>query len=173
MLIEITQYSDLDEEKLMAVYAESNYENTDYFFPLEQDKTRAVKQVETGFLTFLKQEFFKLDQATVWVMEEYGDWISAMRTCRIEDDVYFLEALETHPEYRRQGYAAKLLSGVTDTLKQIGSFRLCACVSKKNIASLKTHRKCGFQIVSDVGFDYLLQEGDDRDYGLAFIYREN
>ena len=45
MLIRITEYGDLDERKLMDIYSESNYENTDYFFPEEPDKEKAVRQV--------------------------------------------------------------------------------------------------------------------------------
>ena len=41
------------------VYAESNLENTDFFCPEEPDKEAAVRMVESGFLDFLKNEFFK------------------------------------------------------------------------------------------------------------------
>ena len=58
MLLRITQYTDLDTRKLMDIYSESNFENTDYFFPEEPDKEKAVRQVESGFLDFLENEFF-------------------------------------------------------------------------------------------------------------------
>ena len=41
MLLRITQYRDLDVRKLMDIYSESNFENTDYFFPEEPDKEKA------------------------------------------------------------------------------------------------------------------------------------
>ena len=31
MLLKLTRYEDVDERRLMDVYAESNFENTDYF----------------------------------------------------------------------------------------------------------------------------------------------
>ena len=62
------------------------------------------------------------------------------------------------------------MSGVTEELKKEGPFRLCDCVSKKNTASLKTHEKCGFQIVSEEGYDYLSEEADNRDFGLEYRY---
>ena len=65
-----------------------------------------------------------------------------------------------------------LLSAVVDAMKKEGPFRLCDCVSKKNIPSLKTHEKCGFRIVSEKGYDYLLEETDDRDFGLEYRYPE-
>ena len=58
MLLRITQYTDLDTRKLMDIYSESNFENTDYFFPEEPDKEKAVRQVEAGFLDFLQNDFF-------------------------------------------------------------------------------------------------------------------
>ena len=57
-------------------------------------------------------------------------------------------------------------------MKKEGPFRLCDCVSKKNLPSLKTHEKCGFRIVSEEGYDYLLEETDDRDFGLEYRYPE-
>ncbi len=81
-----------------------------------------------------------------------------------------MEALETRPGFRRKGYGAELLSSVADSMKKNGSFRLCSCVSKENIASLRTHEKCGFQIVSEEGYDYLNGEADDRDYGMEYRY---
>ena len=59
MLLKITDGQALDERKLMDVYAESNLENTDFFCPEEPDKEAAVRMVESGFLDFLKNEFFK------------------------------------------------------------------------------------------------------------------
>ena len=170
MLLGIKKYDDLNERKLMDVYAESNYENTEYFFPNETDKSVAVQKVEGGFLDFLKTDFFKKTEATYWILAEDEDWISALRTCMVQRDVYYLEALETRPDHRRNGYGALLLSNVVEELKKAGPFRLCDCVSKKNIASLKTHEKCDFQIVSEEGYDYLSKETDNRYFGLEYRY---
>ena len=46
MLTRITTNRDLDAGKLMAVYAESNYENTDCFYPDESHKGAAAQKVE-------------------------------------------------------------------------------------------------------------------------------
>lgn len=170
MIIEITEYHKVDTRKLMDVYSESNYENTDYFYPEESDKEAAVKKVETGFLDFLKTDFFNKTDATYWILEIDGVWISALRTCKIQEGLYYLEALETRPDYRQKGYGTILLSSVANSLKKGGSFRLCSCVSKKNIASLKTHKKSGFEIVSETGCDYLHEESDNHDFGLEYAY---
>ena len=170
MLLRITRYSDVDERKLMEVYSESNYENTEYFFPEETDKNTAVRQVEAGFLDFLKNEFFKAPDASVWVWEENGSWLCALRTCRVRPGLHYLEALETRPDQRRKGYASLLLANVEEALKKEGSFRLCDCVSKKNTAAVKVHEKCGFRIVSEEGYDYLQEEINNHDFGFEYCY---
>ena len=170
MLARITAYRDLDARKLMNVYAESNFENTDYFCPEESDKRLAVQKVEAGFLEFLRDEFFNLAEASYWILEENGLWISALRTCLVQPGLYYLEALETRPDQRKKGYGTMLLSGVVEAFGKEGPFRLCDCVGKKNIASLRTHEKCGFQIVSEEGYDYLQKEADERDYGLEYRF---
>ena len=120
MLLKITDGQALDERKLMDVYAESNLENTDFFCPEEPDKEAAVRMVESGFLDFLKNEFFKEPEAICWVLEEDGVWVSALRICRIPEGPYYLEALETRPDRRRQGYGVRLLSEVLDAMKAEG-----------------------------------------------------
>lgn len=59
MLVTITEYQELDARKLMDIYSESNYENTDYFFPDEPNKDVAVRKAEDGFLEYLKNDFFR------------------------------------------------------------------------------------------------------------------
>ena len=173
MLLQITRYADLDERMLMDLYAEGNLENTDYFFPGIKDKAEAVRKVEAGFLGFLQDEFMDRPGNTYWILEENGVWVSALRTTRIRPGLYYIEALETRPDCRRKGFAARLLTGVAETLKKDGPFRLCCCVSKKNTASLKTHLACGFAVVSEAGWDYLLDESDSRDYGMEYRYSGN
>ena len=170
MLLKIEQYCDLNERMLMDIYSESNFENTDYFFPDEENKEIAVQKVEIGFLDFLKNEFFSQNEAAYWIFEENGVWHSALRTCKVLNGPYYLEALETRPDSRKKGYASLLLLSVLDVLKKGGSFRICDCVGKKNPASLKVHKKCGFQIVSEKGYDYLQNEEDDHDFGLEYRY---
>lgn len=170
MLHKITSSGELDGRKLMDIYAESNAENAEDFFPEETDRAEALRKTEAGFLDFLKNEFLACPGNACWVLEENGIWCSTLRTSRIRPGLYYLEALETRPDCRKNGCASRLLSGVLESLKAEGPFRLCACVNKKNTASLKTHEKCGFSIVSEKGYDYLNEEEDERDYGLEYCY---
>ena len=170
MLRKISRYEDLDTRALMDVYAESNFENTDWFYPDDTDKVGALRKVEAGFLDFLRSEFFSREGGVYWVLEENALWVSACRISAIRPGLFYLEALETRPDCRKQGCAARLLTGVLEEMKRDGPFRLCDCVGKGNRASLKTHEACGFSIVSEAGFDYLREEADDGDYGLEYRY---
>jgi hypothetical protein len=58
VLIQMTDVSQLDERRLMDLYAESNLENTAFFCPDVSDRQAAVRQVEAGYLTFLREDFF-------------------------------------------------------------------------------------------------------------------
>lgn len=91
MLYQITSFDQIDKRKLMDLYFEGNWENTDYFYPEISDKKQ-------------------------------------------------------------------------------GPFRLCDCVGKKNTASINAHKKCGFNIVSDKGMNYLTNEIDKREYGMQYSY---
>lgn len=170
MLRKITRYDDLDPRALMDVYAESNFENTDYFYPEDTDKDEAVRKVEAGFLEFLRTEFFSREGGVYWIQEEDAVWVSACRISTVRRGLFYLEALETRPDCREQGCASRLLAGVLEELKRDGPFRLCDCVGKRNRASLKTHEACGFRIVSEAGFDYLQEKADDRDFGLEYRF---
>ena len=173
MLLKLTRYEDVNERRLMDVYAESYFENTDYFFPEMTDKAAATRKVEEGFLSFLKDEFFARDGSVYWVLSENGIWLSALRTSRVRENLYYLEALETRPDERQKGHAARLLTAVLDEMKRDGAFTLCDSVSKKNVPSLRTHARCGFAIVSDTGYDCLRDEPDEHDFGLMYRYPNN
>ena len=104
-------------------------------------------------------------------MEKDGIWLSALRTTELEGRTFYIEALETQPDHRRQGWAARLIGGVIEDLKRGGSFRLRSCVDKENFPSIAAHLNSGFKIVSQSGEDLLSGEVNDHDY--SFEYRYN
>lgn len=168
MMIKIIQSNDIDDNKLMSIYVESNFENTDYFYPEITDKVEAVKKVEHDFCDYIKTEFLN-GANSYYVWENGGIWVSALRLYYIKDNFYFLEALETSPNFRKKGYATQLLTAVINELKTKGTFKICVCVGKNNIASLNTYKKCGFKVVNENGYDYLQKEIDNRSYGLEYL----
>lgn len=166
----VDSFDRIDGRKLMELYAESNEENAEFFYPGLQDKREALKIIEADYLNYLKNDFFSAAGNLYVIFEADGIWLSALRLYRIKDRFYYLEALETYPEHRRKGYGAYLLDGLLNVLKAQGPFQSCDCVGKQNRVSLSVHEKCGFRIVSDVGYDYLANDTDDRCYGLQYTY---
>ena len=128
----------------MSVYAESNSENGQEFWP-EESSHRQIALAEQEFYSYLRQVFFKTDGAFYAVLEQDGQYVSALRMEPYRDGL-LLEALETAPEQRRKGYAADLVRNV---LEHAGNTKIYSHVGKRNLASLRTHESCGFRIVSD------------------------
>lgn len=138
-----------------------------------QDKGEALAKVETDYLSYIKNEFFSSESNAYVIYESDNIWLSALRLYRLRDGFYYIEALETHPKYRRKGYGARLLAGLVDMLKEQGSFKICDCAGKKNLVSLSVHKRCGFEITDEIGHDYLNNETDDRCYSLQYVYQRS
>jgi len=159
-----------EKDKLLALYREGQEVNSAYFWPNDPPEL-ALAKAETRFLDDCR-DFFRNPDNTFWVLEGEGQWLSGLRTYRLEPGFYYMQSLETHPDFRRQGFGVALLSGVLEELKKQGSFRLCSCVRKSNVASLRTHRRCGFVVASDPGVDYLDESQSPVDYGMEFTWEE-
>ena len=171
MLRRLETFARVDGRRLMDIYREDNIENTDYFYPDMKDKAQALARVEQDFLHYLETDFFFKPGNTYWVLEENGVWVSALRLTELSPGDYYLEALSTHPDFRRQGCAARLLEAVLAELKKEGPFRLRDCVGKKNVPSLGVHEKCGFRIAAQDGTDYLSGEVNERCYGMEYVWK--
>ena len=136
--------NDLSFGKLMQVYAESNRENGQEFWPQESE-FRQVAQAEQEFYNYLQQVFFKTPGAYYAVLEQGGRYMSALRLEPYRDGL-LLEALETAPDQRGRGYAKILIQNV---LQHTGSTKIYSHVGKRNPASLQAHESCGFRKISD------------------------
>ncbi len=167
-LLEIQEFSQIDGRKLMDLYGESNAENVDYFYPDAADKSAALAKVEADFLAFIWDVFLQNRANRYMVLTEDGVWISALRLYALGDGEYYIEALETHPAYRRRGYGAALLSMVLERLRKEGPFRVRDCVNKKNTPSLRTHEKCGFRAADAVGHDLLDGSVNERCFTMEY-----
>lgn len=168
MILEFRRLRDLDFPKLMAVYREGNQENAAYFYPNLLDKAEALRRTEGDFLDYLRRDFFAREGGRYLVLEENGEWISALRICPVAEGFWYLEALETRPDRRKMGYGTRLLAGTLERLKGEGPFRLADTVSKKNPASLRTHEKCGFTVAADPAWDYLQEISEPGCLGLEY-----
>ena len=147
MLKTYVRLLDIDFAKLMDLYAEGNRENARYHYP-NDDAYVGVLKVEQDFYQYLREVFFRVEGAVYAVWVEKGMYISALRLEPYGDGL-LLEALETHPKYRRKGYAKKLIEAVLLGLKDKGITAVYSHINKRNVASLQTHITCGFQRISE------------------------
>ncbi len=121
---------ELEFGKLMEVYA---------------DSTKGSLLAEQDFYQYLSQCFFTRsgDCYCLWEAEE--QYKAALRLQRYRDGL-LLEALETAPQCRRQGFGKTL---VLAALAQFPQERFYVHIDKKNAASRKLHEGCGFRKIAD------------------------
>lgn len=144
MLIVCEKIKDLSFSQLMMVYEEGNRENAEAFWPDMEEGQRMIR-AEQEFYQYLREVFFPTEHARYFVWEENGNYVSALRLEPYRDGM-LLEALETRPGYRRMGYAARLIRAVQEVSSEV---KIYSHVSKRNMASLKTHEKCGFHRIAE------------------------
>lgn len=154
--------------ELMKIYVEGNLENGAAQAP-DETVERQIQIGEDMFYQYLHDIFFTDTENCYAIWEEDGKYISALRLEPYLDGL-LLEALETIPDQRRKGYAAKLIQAVQHELfGQVGK-SLYSHVSKNNVASLRTHEKCGFRILKNYAA-YIDGSVNNRAYTL--VYRNN
>ena len=123
---------------LVDVYSESLFKT---------DSSLQRIQTEQDFYSYLKNVFFRDSASFYAVWDVQGQYISALRIEPYRDGV-LLEALETAPDARGCGYATKLLAQTICYLSENGIKYVYSHVDKNNIASLRVHEKCGFDVFS-------------------------
>lgn len=146
MLIIATSFRQLRFGELMEVYADANAKKV-FDWP-NLPSGFALQLAEQDFRQYLQEVFFRTNGALCAVWEESGKYVSALRLEPYKDGL-LLEALETAPAERKKGYAATLIREVQRYLMEQGPVKLFSHVNKKNTASLRTHEKCGFSVISD------------------------
>ena len=147
MLKLATRMGELNFYSLMDVYREGNEETGARVYP-NCSPAEQLLLAEQDFYQYLVQCFFSVDGAVYALWEEKGKYLSALRLEPYEDGLLMC-ALETMPQYRRQGYACKLIRGVQEWLSQHGAIKVYSHVSRRNEASQRAHRRCGFRKILD------------------------
>lgn len=143
MLCIATKIHQLDFSKLMEIYIEGNQENG-ALLCRDMSPNQQLLQAEQAFYQYLTGSYFQTQGAMYAIWTEQGQYISALRLEPFLDGL-LLEALETAPAFRRQGYGMKLIQAVQKAYPQ----KIYSHVSKRNIPSLRIHEKCGFCRVLD------------------------
>lgn len=130
--------------ELMEVYSESVSENGAEFYP-NLSAPEQNMQAQQDFCVFLQEGFFCKEGDVYCIWQENDRYVCALRLERYQDGL-LLEALETRPEYRRKGYAEKLIRAVQ---RQYGDRKIYSHISRNNLPSLRVHEKCGFEKILD------------------------
>lgn len=145
MLLIVDRLKSLSFGSLMELYRESNQWNGEEFYRLETPE-RQLALAEERFYQYLREDFFSKPGAKYYIWMESGEYVSALRLWRWQDG-FLLEGLETKPERRRKGYAARLIQGVQELA--LPGTRIYSHVSRKNLASMSLHEGCGFRVVQE------------------------
>lgn len=137
---------------VQSVYKEASYELAKEKHPDMEDLTEAIREEENYYVEKFLSKFLLKEEHAYCVLEENGEWVSALRLAKC-DGYHFMEAMETAPAHRHKGYASKLMTEVLKYLAENHTGILRSNVRKTNVASLATHRKCGFVIEKEVGYN--------------------
>lgn len=144
MLLVCTRLSQIRFGQLMEVYSQSVSENGEEFYP-DLSSNEQILRAEQDFYAYLQTGFFTQDGDHYCIWEENGKYVCALRLQAFRDGL-LLEALETHPAYRCQGYAKKLMTSV---LGGLHLQRVYSHIGHKNTPSQAVHLSCGFTKIAD------------------------
>ena len=160
------KFSELNFSELMTVYIEGNRENGRERYRFDTEDVQ-LRKAEEDFRAYLREIFFCQIDSFYCIWEEDGRYKAALRLEPYSDG-YLLCALETAPQARRTGMATALIQNTQLYLSSKGEGCIYSHISKKNTASLATHRKCGFQTIKDYA---VYSDGSVLHSSLTFQYK--
>ena len=137
---------DIDLEKLMDLYDESNRENLSMVKQNsneKSDKNILYQRVRDAYKAYLINEFLKSGKNYLAILKDEKAYLSALRIYD-EGEIFLLEALETNTKYRRSGYGERLVREVISLLGKESEIRSEVAITNKK--SLALHKKIGFKI---------------------------
>ena len=137
---------DIDFRQLSDVYEEGIRINGRELYPTQPENLQ-ILYAEQDFYAYI-EEFFKEPTAKYAVCFHNGFYASALRLESYNDGI-LLNALETVPSLRNNGFATKLICSVLEYLRCRGDGVLYSHVDKNNLTSLHVHLLCGFRIISE------------------------
>lgn len=141
MVLFINEYDQMDIHMLLELYRESNIQRAREIRWCDKPSDR-LDIVEDEFLEYLRTDFFASQGAFYAVWQERDLYVSALRVEPFDDGV-LVEAVETHPQYRRKGFAKRLIKEVLAMVDK--KYPVYSHVHKNNTASVGLHISCGFQ----------------------------
>ena len=169
MIHYFTTFNGIDSKQLMAIYKGSNEKGAQRTYPEEKIYAKRLDNYEAAFLEFIRDDFLSLPHSTYAIYVENDIYFSAARLIRSDQNIVYLEALETNPLYRKQGYAKKLIVQLKVDLIRQGVRELRSNVSYSNEESLYLHEVCGFIIDQNPGYDYHYEAFEEGSYGMLCL----
>jgi ribosomal-protein-alanine N-acetyltransferase len=94
-----------------------------------------------------------------WVAELDGRIVAMLVAWFIVDEIH-IAAIATHPDFRKQGFAEKLLALTLSSAKEEGAITSFLEVREGNTAALELYRKFGF-VVDGRRTGYYKDNGED------------
>lgn len=113
-----------------------------------------IEEIDKLYIQFKKDYFDYLDSLEesdeficyLVCQDEYGKFVSQARIM-LKGERYFVEGLETHRDFMKQGLATKLIRELEHVAILRGIKEIYANSYEKNIPSIKTFQKRGFKEV--------------------------
>ena len=147
MLKIVKSISELNIPQFLSVYQESVHKNGRDLYR-DYPEIQQINLSENDLLNYMRDDFFRQRDAFCagWMVECV--YKSILRIEPFRDGV-LLHALETVPKFRKNGYGYELVQSVIAYLKQSQCKVVYSHIHKRNVSSLRLHKKCGFQIISE------------------------
>ena len=133
--------------QLVDVYEESIYRQAREDHP-DLSTQEGFFQSRDDLYNYLQYVFFTDQNAKYFLWEMNKQYVCALRVESYLDGL-LVQAVETHPQHRRKGYAKQLLCAAKAQLFKDGFACLYSHVEKTNGASLALHLCCGFTILKE------------------------
>ena len=137
-MIEIVK--DINKEtlkKLFEIYQESMEEN------LNNGCYANAQEMIADYEAFLKDFISKPNQLVI-VENQNNVWVSGLRAIETTASHWHIEAVETKPGFRQNGYGKSLLNQTLEYLAKRGMKTTDCSIAKNNFASQALHKNCGF-----------------------------
>jgi ribosomal protein S18 acetylase RimI-like enzyme len=164
-LLVFHSFDNVNMKDFLSVFKESSVENATRWYP-DLSQEEALQQYENGYIRYMQTDCGD-EGGTLFILSDNEHYVSSLRLYAKAPKEYYLEALETHPDFRKKGYGKELLLQMQRHLReQDTDYVITAHVEKTNAASLNTHRAAGFEITAD----FVVEDGEryDGDYQLTY-----
>lgn len=89
-------------------------------------------------------EFITQNDRYIFAVKENETYAAVLRIIQMSEFGWYIEAMETAPQYRRKGFARYLLKQTLRCMRNLGAKTIISVIGNDNLASLALHISCGF-----------------------------